>query len=128
MIPYVLVGAAALAALAWVLAPFLRNGERNDHDGDVELQDAEERKSAALGAILDLENERAAGKLADEDHDALRLEYEGLAARAMQDIERASSRRDDPIEAEIAAARALLTCERCGARKPRNAACPRCAA
>jgi hypothetical protein len=94
------------------------------------------RKRAALGAILDIESERDAGKLSNQDFAALRAEYEAEAIDALRDLERADGadprmdlpEPDDELEAEIAALRAELICPRCGAPRPRGSLCPRCGA
>ena len=110
MIAAFVVAALALVALAYVAAPLRDRDEPAQPDRD----DAGElvgRKRAALTAILDMEDERDAGKLSGEDFAALRSEYEAEAAAALLELDalRASgSPVDERLEEEIAAIRARL--------------------
>src|SRR5687768_7695669 len=60
VIDVLIIGALAVAALAFVAAPLRRPESPSTIDPTAEL---EERKNVALTAILDLENERDVGKL-----------------------------------------------------------------
>ena len=127
MIPGLIIGLLALAALAYVGAP-LRRAETADASTDPEA-DLEDRKHQALVAILDLEAERDVGKLSEEDFDDLRLTYESEALAALSELDAVAPWGGDRLEREIAAARANLqptSCPRCGKARPAGAACPRC--
>lgn len=119
----------ALGALVWVVTP-LRSGPRTTAaERDQLVEEAEERKRAALVAIVDIDLENQVGKLSTEDHRVLRTQYEIEAIKAMRELDElgiASANNDDPIEAEIAAMREALTCPSCGAVRPRSKPCPAC--
>jgi hypothetical protein len=125
----VVVVIAAAIALAWVMAP-LRRPEADVADARTLTEEADARRRAALAAIVDLEDDRSVGKLAEEDFDALKDQYdaEALAAMAELDALGASTAEPDELEAEIAAMRRAMTCSNCGATKAPGEACPRCGA
>lgn len=78
----------------------------------------DERKRMALAAIVDIEDERALGKLSDDDFTALRAGYEREAVAALRAIDTATDaavHEDDDLESEIAALRESMTCRNCGA-------------
>lgn len=146
MIPVLLVAAVALAVLAWATLP-LRKGSRDRLGGTAEqhrldapepsheLEEAVADKRAALVAIVDLENERAVGKMSEEDFDALKAEYEAQALSALRaaDALRDTAGRsahgqgwDDDLELEIAAIRERLRCPSCGAARTPGEACEQC--
>ena len=122
---------ALALVVAWYVAAPLRRGPRRDVDRRSVLEDeAEQRKRAALGAIVDIEGERAVGKLSERDFDALRREYEAEALAALRELDtlRSSRRDDDELEDEIAALRAEMTCPTCGGIRTPEGVCPRCSA
>ncbi|HEY7876332.1 MAG TPA: 50S ribosomal protein L32, partial [Actinomycetota bacterium] len=99
------------------------------------------RKRAALTAILDMEDERDAGKLSDVDFAALRHEYEAEAAAALVELDAlrgSGGTIDESLEAEIAAIRARLQddspraaasleeCPTCGTPRVPGRTCERC--
>jgi hypothetical protein len=115
MIAYILIGALAAAALMFVLAPVRAGTGRDLPHGTFARDEAEERKRAALTALLDLETERDVGKLEDEEFVTLRTEYEAEAVAALDDLDRLGPPgtaetvpEDDALEAEIARIRAKL--------------------
>jgi len=146
VIPALLVAAVALGVLAWVTLP-LRKGPRGRLGGTAEqnridapepsreLEEAVADKRAALMAIVDIENERAVGKMSQADFDALKAEYEAQALTALRaaDALRDSAERppqepewDDELELEIAALRERLSCPNCGAARTPGEACEQC--
>ncbi|MGH2736886.1 MAG: hypothetical protein ACRDKZ_15000 [Actinomycetota bacterium] len=129
MIAAVFVGVLACLALAYVLAP-TRRGPRFDAPMTTEeFERADARKRAALTALVDLEGERAVGKLSEADFVTLRAEYEAEALSALRRLDALrDSDDDDEIEREIAALRERLTCPNCGAAKAPGQACERCGA
>ncbi|MGH2751397.1 MAG: hypothetical protein ACRDK3_11095 [Actinomycetota bacterium] len=128
MIPMLLVLALALAALAWVSLP-LRRGVRTDPGGgSPELEEAVAEKRSALLAILDLEEERATGKLSERDFDHLRADYEARALSALRQADALRDSSDDDDELEIAAVRDRLRCPHCGAARAPDKACEWCGA
>ncbi|MGH2698440.1 MAG: hypothetical protein ACRDJL_04480 [Actinomycetota bacterium] len=130
MIPVLLIVLLALGALVWVTLP-VRRGPRVDGPPPAqELDEANARKRAALLAIVDLENERATGKLSQTDFTVLRLEYEAQALAALREADalRDSTLDDDELETEIAAVRERLRCPRCGAARRPGRPCEQCGA
>lgn len=130
MIPGLIIGLLALLALAYVTAPF--RDERADGPAADPDRVLEERKLAALTAILDLESERDVGKLSEEDLAELRVTYEAEALSALHELESdPAPSAGGPLEREIAQVRARLatdTCPECGARRAAASVCPRCGA
>lgn len=124
-----LVAILALGALVYVIAP-LRSGPRTTAaERDQLVEEAEERKRAALVAIVDVDFEHQVDKLSTEDHRVLRTQYEVEALTALRELDElgiASQGSDDPLEAEIAAMRDAMTCPSCGAIRPRATRCPAC--
>ena len=141
MIAGIVIAALACAALAFVVAP-LRTREEHREDASPERAELVDRKRAALTAIIDMEEERDAGKLSADDFAVLRDEYEHEAAAALVELDalRASGvSAEDAIEAEIAAIRARLQqtaprgravepCPSCGTPRAPGRACERCGA
>jgi hypothetical protein len=128
MIPALIVAAAAGAILVWVLQPLKNKHLGGFDEAPVLLEEAEARKRAALEAIIDMENERAAGKLSAADFEALRGQYEVEAVRALKELDALTGRvgtDDAALESEIARMRAGLVCPRCGAWKT-GETCDRC--
>ncbi len=127
MIETVIVVVLAAGLLAWVLVPVLR-GSRAAIDESPDADDATVRKSAALDALIDLEEDRAVGKLTRADFESLRADYEAEALEALRELDAAARTRSDDelLEAEIAAARRELTCPRCGRIRPEGRSCPQC--
>ena len=126
MIPVLVVLVAAVAGIAYVVLP-LRRGPRNfGATGPTATQDAEDRKSAALAGIVDLEQELEIGKLSRDDFEVLRAEYERDAVAALHELDGGVLPDEDALEKEIAAARARLACPSCGAPRTTDGPCPRC--
>ena len=125
----VVVALLAFAALAWVLAP-LRRPQPDVAGPQTLVDEAEARKRAALGAIVDLEDDRSVGKLAEEDLRSLRAQYEAEAVAAIAELDalEASTTAPDELEAEIARVREAMRCPNCGAVRAPNESCPRCGA
>jgi ribosomal protein L32 len=132
----------ACAALAYVAAPVrARDDDESPEPGEV--AEVAGRKRAALVAILDMEDERDAGKLSESDFAGLRREYESEAAAALAELDAlgaSSGAADDALEAEISAMRtrlqrdprrhartaALEPCPSCGTPRAPGRACERC--
>jgi cytochrome c-type biogenesis protein CcmI len=127
VIEAVIVVVLAAGLLAWVLVPVLR-GPRAAPDESPGAEDAAVRKSAALDALIDLEEDRAVGKLTRADFESLRADYEAEALEALRELDAAARTRSDDelLEAEIAAARREVTCPRCGRIRPEDGPCPQC--
>lgn len=128
MIGALVVALIAGGALAWVIQPLGSKRRRTLEETPLLVEEAEARKRAALEAIVDMEGERAAGKLAADDFAILRSQYEVEAIRALKELDalsRADAANDDSIEEEIARLKARLTCPRCGAWKT-GETCDRC--
>jgi hypothetical protein len=124
MIATILVIVAALAGLAYVAIPLRRGPRAFTGTGTSATQEAEDRKSAALAGIVDLEQELEIGKLSQDDFEILRAEYERDAIAALHELDAGTE--EDTLEKEIAAARARLACPSCGAPRAAGGPCPRC--
>jgi hypothetical protein len=130
VIEIAIVGLLAVAVLAWVLAPILLGRVRKQRSDPLPPA-AATRKSTALAAIVDLEEERALGKLATPDFEALRANYEAEALAALRELTAASAiptPSDEALEAEIAELRAALACPRCGRALGGAGTCSQCGA
>lgn len=130
MIEAALVALAALAMLAYVLNP-LRSGPRRDIPStSMRAEDAEEKKRAALTALIDIEEERSIGKMSQTDFDALRAEYEAEALEALIELDglEATPDVDQELEVEISALKTKMTCPSCGSLRQPGKACNHCGA
>jgi len=132
MVAVILVVLLLGLALAYVLTPLRRAGGEPagpDRRGQAE-DDAEDKKSSALTALVDIEDEREVGKLSAADFELLRREYEAEAMAALRELDdiHFTLRTDEALEAEIAAVRAGLECPSCGGARPPGKPCPRCGA
>jgi DNA repair exonuclease SbcCD ATPase subunit len=136
------VAVLALLALVYVAAP-LRDRDAPVREGSSETDELIGRKRAALTAILDMEEERDAGKLSEADFAVLRQEYEAEAAAVLVELDALRSTgtgEDADVEAEIAAIRTRLQteadaeagpvepCPSCGTPRARGRACEQCGA
>jgi cytochrome c-type biogenesis protein CcmH/NrfF len=124
-----LVAILALGALVWVLAP-LRRPEPDVAGAQTLYDEADARKRAALAAIVDLEDDRSVGKLAEDDFRSLKGQYEAEAVAAIAELDAldASTAAPDELEEEIARMREAMRCPSCGAVRAPNESCPRCGA
>lgn len=115
-------------ALLYVAQPFRRKDTAEMQSGPSPVQEAQEKKTAALTAIIDLEEEAQVGKLSVSELEVLRATYEREALDALAQLDAMSVPRtgDDPLEAEIAAVKARLTCPSCGAPRASGGTCSRC--
>ena len=128
MIPALLVAALAIGAMVWVALPLRREARVDEPADSPAFVEAEAKKRAALGAIVDIENERATGKLSESDFVVLRSEYETQALIALRegDALRDSTFEDDELEKEIAAVRERLRCSNCGTARRPGEPCEQC--
>jgi rubrerythrin len=113
-----------LGGVLYVVAP-LRRPAISDARSDGLVGEALARKKSALDALIEIEEERAIGKLSTEDYAALRNEYEFEAVRALRELDNLGGS-DAALEAEIAEMRERLTCPNCGALRSQGEPCPRC--
>jgi hypothetical protein len=125
--------ALALVALAFVLYPVFRTGAQGDappQRAGREPADAER----AVDALGEVEFDRAAGTLSDDEHDALRSTPTAGAEPARRSEEPSPTEEqgraepDDAAEALIARYReTVVSCPTCGERpEPAAAFCSRC--
>lgn len=128
MIPVLLIAALGVAVLAWVVLPMRRGPQLDEPLPSQHLEEANAKKRAALVAIVDLENERATGKLSESDFAVLRTEYETQALVALREADalRDSTFDDDELEKEIAVLRERLTCPNCRAARRPGEPCEQC--
>lgn len=127
MMAAIFVALVACAALAFVVSP-LRKGPRSDDVTTSEvIEEAGARKRSALMAILDMEEEKAVGKLSDVDFQVLRSQYEAEAVAALKELDAVRTEdQDAEIEAEIARLKDAMVCANCGAIMPEGARCSAC--
>lgn len=128
MIGVVVVALLACAAIVYVALP-LRGADEDPTALPDALEEARENKTAALTAIIDLEEEAQVGKLSQADVDVLRPQYEREALAALEQMDALTTSRDvdvDPLEAEIEAMRRRLACPSCGRVREPGATCSRC--
>jgi hypothetical protein len=132
--------AVAIAALAVVLEPLIRNrpdvpAEPGDDAEDfAPLEESESPKVQALLALKEIEFDRATGKLSDDDYEQLKARYAKRALAAIEAEETATTAvaaaeaAEDPAEALIRAAREQTSvCPVCGPRPEKGAAfCSEC--
>ena len=123
----IVVALLALIAAVYALRPLLASTVV-DAPAEPENADALSRKRLALEGILDLEEEREAGKLTDDDFEELRGVYEVEAVEALRALEASDVPPADPLEAEIAAVKERLRCPACGAARRPGTTCPSCGA
>lgn len=129
MIGTLFVAVLALAALAWVLDPLRRGPRMDSPERDLLIEEAEERKRAALLAIIDVEEEHEVGKLGAGDLEILKTQYELEAIKALRELDQLGATvrtEDDAIEAEISRIRSEMTCPSCGSIRPQGKPCPGC--
>lgn len=129
MIGTLIVALLALAALVWVGMPMRRGPRADSPERSLLIEEAEERKRAALFAIIDVEEEHEVGKLDVQDLKILRGQYELEAIEALRqldDLGATTRTEDDEIEAEIARIRSQMTCPSCGSIRPQGEPCPGC--
>jgi rubrerythrin len=119
-----IVGLFVLGGILYVVTP-LRRPAISDARSDGLVGEALARKKSALDALIEIEEERAIGKLSTEDYAALRNEYEFEAVRALRELDNLGGS-DAALEAEIAEMRERLTCPNCGALRSQAEPCPRC--
>jgi hypothetical protein len=125
---FILILVLVVVSLTYISIPLLR-GERKDADATtVRMEEAGARKEAALGALVDIENERLIGKLSTTDFELLREEYEVEALAALKELDaiEEGDADNDELEAEIAAMRARMACPECGGLRVPGEACSKC--
>jgi hypothetical protein len=106
---WLIVLCVAVAGLAYVAGPLTRSGGHREDPARGLGAELDARKRAALLGILDLEGERAVGKLNDEDFSALRSEYEAEALVAIAELDQLQSAGPEhDLEREIAELKARL--------------------
>lgn len=128
MIGFVVIALLACAAVLYVSAPVRRSEARDAPGLPPGLEAALERKRLALVGILDMEEERDAGKLTEPDYAGLRARYEAEAITALRALERAGADRDAELEAEIARLKTALLCPECGELRGTGPTCGACGA
>ena len=124
----ILTGLALLvAAIPFVISPFLRDERRKSRLVSRQKVDIEKRKTEALRALGDLDFDYSTGKVIQEDYEILRLQ---LVAEAGSLIETVRQEKDD-LEKLIHARRETFrkdeTCAHCGRRiQALDQYCPGC--
>jgi hypothetical protein len=103
---WVIVLCVGAAALVYVAVPLARSHPERSTIRSLTAE-LSARKRAALLGIVDLEGERAVGKLNDEDFAELRSEYEAEAMVAIAELDQLHTTEDE-VEQEIAELKARL--------------------
>jgi hypothetical protein len=121
----------ALLAVAFVLLPLFRD----DTAAPAQLREpgsvqGGEAGTDAVGALREIEFDRATGKLSDSDYDALKARYTGEALESMRSAERGAmtpEALDLAEEAILRYRRRVSTCGVCGPRpEPDAVYCSTC--
>jgi hypothetical protein len=101
--------AVAFAGLAlWILGPLRAPSRRMEREGDGRWKELVDAKHAVYRSILDLEFDRAVGKVSEEDYSVLRRQQEAEALALLTEMDALASTSEaspDTLEAETAAAR-----------------------
>jgi rubrerythrin len=127
VIEAIVVGLLVIAAIAFVTQPMKEGPLRDDVTTSQAVEEAGERKRAALVAILDMEEEKAVGKLSDGDFKVLRSQYEAEAIAALKELDAVRIENSDAeLEEEILRIKESMVCGSCGAIKPEGSRCPAC--
>jgi hypothetical protein len=82
--------ALAVGVAAFVLAPLLRTGAAEDEtrtSAGSELQDLRSRHDMALGALRDLEDDRATGKIDERDYEELKGRLTAQAVEILKELD-----------------------------------------
>jgi hypothetical protein len=126
VISALVIATCACVALAFVAWPLKRERVATEPQ-DQQRLDLEARKTSALAAIIDLEDEVAVGKLSTTDFAHLKAQYESEAATVMSEIAHSETTLgdDDDLEREIAELRSRLACPTCGSIRP-DPSCTEC--
>ena len=116
--------------VAWYVGTPLLRGKSSISEGGDEVADADADKRAKLGALVELEEDRAAGKLSQADFELLQRQYESEAIAALKRLDSLTEAPavEDDLEAEIARVKSRLRCPSCGAPREPAAHCPECGA
>lgn len=79
----------AVGAATFVLVPLFRRDDAADGAATAtsEIQDLQSRHDMALGALKDLEDDRATAKIDDVDYDALKSKLTAQAVEAMKELD-----------------------------------------
>src|SRR5919106_6982272 len=109
----------------YISIPLVRGARPEANSVTIRLEEAGARKEAALGALVDIENERLIGKLSARDFEQLRDEYEAEALAALKELDAIEDgdAEDDELEAEIAAIRVQMECPECGGLRVPGESC-----
>ncbi len=105
MIAEITVFLVAVGAGWFVIAPLFRPARRAS--ADVSEDEARARRTEALEAIVELEDDLSMGKVTEEDFADLKARYETDAIEALR-AERRSRDTEDALEAEIEMAKRRL--------------------
>ena len=108
MIATAVFGLGLTLLFVWVLNPLFRSRRSLPPIDTEELERLTEARNAVYRSMLDLEFDRSVGKVSAEDYSELMQQQESEAAEILREIDAASDRVVDPLEAEIAAARQRL--------------------
>jgi flagellar biosynthesis/type III secretory pathway M-ring protein FliF/YscJ len=100
LLAFLLVALVLLAVVAFVSAPLRRPEAEDDGIEDPRIADLEARKEAKYREIRDAEQDRASGKLSQEDFERQDAELRAEAIEILDELDRAGARRAPGGDAE----------------------------
>jgi hypothetical protein len=117
--PLIIIIALALGTVAYVARPLWRRDVRPGALAEGEGEPIDEllaRRDVTYRALKEIEFDFQAGKLLEEDYQALLARYRAEAVAILQQLDEATAEMDAQIEREVAALRrsAALSCPACG--------------
>jgi hypothetical protein len=119
----------AVVAIGYTLWPLLTgvSARMRTSRSDTAIGRLELRKEILLENLADLDFEHAMGKLAGEDHAALRASIEEQALAVLEQLEVLRGARGEDADATGDDEATAAYCHQCGASLPENArVCPAC--
>jgi flagellar biosynthesis/type III secretory pathway M-ring protein FliF/YscJ len=88
VLAFLLVAVVLLAVVAFVSAPLLRSEDEAEDAEDPRIADLEARKEAKYREIRDTEQDRASGKLSQEDFERQDAELRADAVEILDELDR----------------------------------------
>ena len=101
----------SLATAVYLIRPLLASdateAEERQRDSVDALRELHARQQMLLASLKDLDDDRATGKIDDEDYEALKARMSAQTIEVMREIDRYEAEHREEIEAEEAASRPL---------------------
>jgi hypothetical protein len=96
VLAFLLVAAVLVAVVAFVSAPLLRPEGEGEDSEDPRIADLEARKEAKYREIRDAEQDRASGKLSQEDFERQDAELRADAVEILDELDRVRADAPEP--------------------------------